>query len=86
ATKTDTALTETPQSISVISAGDIASRGAISLQEALRYSAGLRTEPNGADYRFVDYVTARGGFEAADYLDGMRRPTSFSSATTSARS
>jgi iron complex outermembrane receptor protein len=76
ATKTDTALVETPQAISVVTADQIASRGAIGLQEALRYTAGLRTEPNGADFRF-DYVTARGGFEAADYVDGMRQPTSF---------
>lgn len=72
ATKTDTPLTETPQAISVIDAEQIRERGAIGLQEALRYSAGLRTEPNGADFRF-DYVTSRGGFEAAQYLDGLRR-------------
>ena len=76
ATKTDTPIVQTPQAISVVTAAQIAARGAIGLQEALRYSAGVRTEPNGADYRF-DYVTARGGFEAAEYIDGMRQPTSF---------
>ncbi len=76
ATKTDAALTEIPQSLSVVTADQIANRGAIGVQEALRYTAGIRTEPNGADYRF-DYATARGGFEAADYVDGMRQPTSF---------
>lgn len=72
ATKTDTKLGETPQSISVVTSGQIAARGAIGLQEALRYAPGVRTEPNGVDNRF-DYVTARGGFAAAQYVDGMMR-------------
>lgn len=75
ATKTDTAILEIPQAIGVVTAEQIKSRGAIGLQEALRYSAGLRTEPNGSDFRF-DYVTARGGFNAARYVDGMRMPDS----------
>ena len=75
ATKTDTAIIDTPQAIGVVTAQQIASRGAIGLQEALRYSAGLRTEPNGSDFRF-DYVTARGGFNAARYVDGMGTPDS----------
>lgn len=75
ATKTDTALIETPQAIGVVTAAQIEARGAIGLQEALRYSAGVRTEPNGSDFRF-DYVTARGGFNAARYVDGMRNPDS----------
>lgn len=72
ATKTDTKLTETPQSISAITGEQIAARGAIGLQEALRYTPGLRTEPNGVDNRW-DYVTARGGFPAAQFVDGMKR-------------
>lgn len=75
ATKTDTAIVDIPQSIGVVSAEQIQARGAIGLQEALRYSAGIRTEPNGNDYRF-DYVTARGGFNAARFVDGMRTPDS----------
>jgi iron complex outermembrane receptor protein len=75
ATKTDTAIIDIPQSIGVVTAEQIVARGAIGLQEALRYSAGIRTEPNGNDYRF-DYVTARGGFNAARYVDGMRTPDS----------
>jgi len=75
ATKTDTAIIDTPQAIGVVTAEQIASRGAIGLQEALRYSAGVRTEPNGSDFRF-DYVTARGGFNAERYVDGMRTPDS----------
>lgn len=71
ATKTDTPILNIPQSIGVVTVEQIAARGAIGLQEALRYSSGIRTEPNGADFRF-DYVLARGGFSAARYVDGMR--------------
>jgi iron complex outermembrane receptor protein len=74
-TKTDTAIIDTPQSIGVVTSAQVEARGAIGLQEALRYSAGVRTEPNGSDFRF-DYVTARGGFNAARYVDGMRTPDS----------
>lgn len=76
ATKTDTAIVDVPQAISVITADQIAARGATGVQEALRYTPGVRTEPNGADYRF-DYVTGRGGFDAQSYIDGMRQPTTF---------
>lgn len=71
ATKTDMALARTPQAISIITADELASRGAVGLQEGLRYSSGLRTEPNGADARF-DYFMSR-GFAATKYLDGLVR-------------
>ena len=80
ATKTDVLLTETPQAISIITADEIANRGAVGLQEALRYTAGVRTEINGSDLRF-DYFSAR-GFAATDYLDGMVRPDSYNTART----
>lgn len=80
ATKTDVLLTETPQAISIITADEISSRGAIGLQEALRYTAGVRTEINGSDLRF-DYFSSR-GFSATDYLDGMVRPDNSSTART----
>jgi iron complex outermembrane receptor protein len=72
ATKTDTPLVEVPQSISVVSQDLITARGAVGLQEALRYSPGMRTEPNGSDYRF-DYMLLR-GFGSTDFIDGMRQP------------
>ncbi|NIJ38180.1 iron complex outermembrane receptor protein [Sphingopyxis panaciterrae] len=80
ATKTDTSIAEVPQSLSVIGADLIAARGAIGVQEALRYTPGLRTEPNGADFRF-DYVTLR-GFGSTDFIDGMRQGESFYTART----
>jgi iron complex outermembrane receptor protein len=72
ATKTDTPLIEVPQSISVVSQDLLTARGAIGLQEALRYTPGMRTEPNGSDYRF-DYMLLR-GFGSTDFIDGMRQP------------
>lgn len=72
ATKTDTPITDVPQSLSVVSADLIAARGAIGVQEALRYTPGLRTEPNGTDFRW-DYVLLR-GFGSTDFIDGMRQP------------
>lgn len=72
ATKTDTPIIEVPQSISVVTSDLIAARGAIGVQEALRYTPGLRTEPNGADFRF-DYILLR-GFGSTDFIDGMRQP------------
>ncbi|CAN5220895.1 TonB-dependent siderophore receptor [soil metagenome] len=72
ATKTDTPIIAVPQSIGVVSADLIAARGAIGVQEALRYAPGVRTEPNGADYRF-DYLLLR-GFASTDFVDGMRQP------------
>lgn len=76
ATKTDTPLMQTPQSISVITSAQFEDRGALNLQEALRYSSSIRPEPNGIDNRF-DYSTARGGFSLAEYLDGIQRPSGF---------
>jgi iron complex outermembrane receptor protein len=82
ATKTDTPIVEVPQSISAVSSDLIAARGAIGVQEALRYTPGLRTEPNGSDYRF-DYIVLR-GFGSTDFIDGMRQPDGSFTARTEA--
>ena len=75
ATKTDTRLTEIPQSISVVTADQFNDRTATNFQEIFRYSAGVATELEGVDTR-VDRISAR-GFAAAQYLDGINRmPTS----------
>lgn len=47
ATKTDTPITETPQSISVVTADQIATQQARSVSEALGYSSGIQVS-NGA--------------------------------------
>lgn len=70
-TKTDTPLIETPQSISVITVDRFEAMGALNLQDALRYSAGVRTEAYGLDTR-GDYGFIR-GTEAPIYQDGLRR-------------
>lgn len=75
ATKTDTPLIRTPQSISVVEAAQIADRGQLNLQETLRYSAGAAGETYGLDTR-GDGPGLR-GFSASQYLDGLNRPLGF---------
>ncbi|MET0290023.1 MAG: TonB-dependent siderophore receptor [Pseudoxanthomonas sp.] len=74
-TKTDTALTEIPQSISVVSAEQFTERAAVNFQDIFRYSAGVATAPNGVDAR-GDAFTAR-GFNTVQYLDGLNRMPDF---------
>ena len=71
ATKTDTALTETPQSISVVTAEQFMDRGVLTMQETLRYSAGVTSEAYGLDTR-SDQPMVR-GFTSIQYLDGMMK-------------
>lgn len=73
ATKTDTPLIETPQSISVITRDQMNAQNVQSVSDALRYSAGVLAESNGPDPR-ADYPTIR-GFSAggrSSYRDGLR--------------
>ncbi len=75
ATKTDTSLIETPQSISVLSSELLDLRAVQRVEEALRYTAGVGVEEFGFDTRY-DYFFVR-GFEAeifGDYRDGLRQP------------
>jgi iron complex outermembrane receptor protein len=73
ATKTDTPLSEVPQSISVITADQLKDQASPNLQEALRYTAGVRHELYGIDNR-GDWIGLRGSEEATVLLDGMRLP------------
>ena len=75
ATKTDTPLIETPQSITVVTADQIRDQSSPNLQEALRYTAGVRNELYGVDNR-GDYVGLRGSKDTTTFLDGMRLPLS----------
>jgi iron complex outermembrane receptor protein len=72
ATKTDTPIMETPQSISVISSGDMSARGARSLAQAMRYSSGVTTESRGAVVSRYDMLTMRGFQINRNYLDGLQ--------------
>ncbi|GGB48263.1 ligand-gated channel [Tistrella bauzanensis] len=70
ATKTDTPLLETPQSISVVTRDQMDAQAAQTMPQALRYTAGMQTDRNGADER-TDFLYAR-GFQVSQYLDGLR--------------
>lgn len=76
-TKTDSALVEIPQSISIVTRQEMEDRNAQSMPEAVAYTAGVRIESAGIDSR-VDDITIR-GFDASSwssnmYLDGVRVP------------
>lgn len=70
ATKTDTPLVETPQAISVVEESLFRDRGALNLQETLRYSAGVTGEAYGLDTR--NDATLIRGLTPVLFLDGMR--------------
>jgi iron complex outermembrane recepter protein len=82
ATKTDTALKETPMSVSVITRDLLVDQGATNLQDALNYAAGVRPDAYGLDSR-TDSVRIRGGYPD-EYLDGLRK--NFDYYTSNARS
>ncbi len=71
ATKTDTPLAETPQSVSVITADRIRDQGARTVQESLRYSAGVYAETYGLDSR-GDWSLVR-GTAPVQYVDGLQQ-------------
>jgi iron complex outermembrane receptor protein len=71
ATKTDTPLAETPQSITVVPRDQMVDQGSTSLQDALNYAAGVRSDAYGVDSR-SDNVRIRGAYPD-EYLDGLRK-------------
>ncbi len=75
ATKSTTPISRTPQSVSVITQAQIASQAAKTVTQALRYQAGVAAESTGSDSRF-DTIYVR-GFEADEYLDGLRLPKNY---------
>ncbi len=70
ATKTDTPLNETPQSISVITRELIEDQGAANLQDTLRYTPGVFANTYGFDNR-GDWANIR-GTAFVQYQDGLR--------------
>jgi iron complex outermembrane receptor protein len=72
ATKTDTPLLTTPQSISVVTKDQVQDQGAQNVTEALRYTPGVTIASFGAN-AFFDSFKLR-GFDAPRYLDGLRLP------------
>lgn len=72
ASKTDTLLIDTPQSISVVTQDQVAAQGAQSVQDALEYTPGVSLQSYGAN-AFFDGMKIR-GFDAPRYMDGLRLP------------
>lgn len=71
ATKTDTPLIETPQTITVIDAEELQRRNALSLNQALGYVAGVAANQRGGTVSRYDQMYLR-GFAPGLFLDGMR--------------
>ena len=74
ATKTDTPLIETPQSISLISAENLATRNVQGIEEALRYTPGVVVDEFGYDPRYEQ--SSIRGFAATffgDFRDGLKQ-------------
>jgi iron complex outermembrane recepter protein len=78
--KFDAPLAETPQAISVVTSAEFSQRGAQSLQETIRYVAGVNGEAYGNDGR-GDYSRVR-NVEAPIYLDGLRQTYGYYSPRT----
>ncbi len=74
ATKTDTPLIETPQSISVVTRQQIIDQNSQTISEALNYSAGIATGTTGGYDPRYDQILIRGFSESSlgDYRDGLR--------------
>lgn len=71
-TKTDTAIAELPRSVSVITRQQMEDRPVLSLNDALRYTAGVQSSGYGSDSR-SDWLLVR-GFEPTQFLDGLPLP------------
>ena len=80
ATKTDTPLAETPQSVTVVTRDQMVDQGAGNLQDALNYAAGVRSDAYGQDSR-TDSVRIRGALPDV-YLDGLRQSYGYYTSTT----
>lgn len=76
-TKTDTALIETPQAITVITREQVEAQAADSLDQAFAYSAGILSQSGGALRRIATGFTVRGfnvTGSAPLYLNGSKFP------------
>ncbi|BCA56581.1 TonB-dependent siderophore receptor [Nitrospira sp. KM1] len=74
-TKTETPITEVPQSISIITRKEMDARAVTSVADAVRYTPGVQAEGFGFDSRGFDWFFMR-GFDALatnDYRDGLRQ-------------
>ncbi|WP_213989432.1 TonB-dependent siderophore receptor [Sodalis sp. dw_96] len=74
ATKTDTPIIEIPQSVSVVNKEQIKAQNAQTVAQALRYTAGVRSELRGDSTAGAPYLFSR-GFYLEQLLDGSRMPS-----------
>ena len=79
-TKTDASILETPQSISIITSDQIEDQQAQSVQEILRYSAGVVADQYGLDSRGESYAVR--GNAATQFLNGLRALNNYYTETT----
>lgn len=70
ALKVDTPTYETPRSVSIITEDSMETHAPQKLDEALRYSSGILSQPYGSD-NDTDWFKVR-GYDAATYLNGSR--------------
>lgn len=75
ATKSDTPLIETAQSVTVIDRHELDIRGVLTLNQALRYTAGIMPDQRGATATRYDQFSLR-GFDAPIFLDGLKQQPS----------
>ncbi|MCK1969531.1 ferrichrome porin FhuA [Franconibacter sp. IITDAS19] len=80
ATKTDTPIEKTPQSISVVTSEEMEIRQPASVKEALGYTPGVVVSNRGASNTY-DFVSIRGftsvGLSQNNYLDGLKLQGNF---------
>lgn len=78
ASKTDTAIVEAPQSISVVTQQQLEEQDVQSVSEALRYTPGVLAEQYGGTDTRADNYAVRGFADSFPYLDGLSTLTYFS--------
>lgn len=85
ATKSDTPLIETAQSVTVVSRNEMDVRGVLSLNQAVRYTAGITPDlRGGGEGTRYDQFALR-GFTVPTFLDGLKlqdSPTGYATAQT----
>ncbi len=79
ATKTDTPVIETPQSISTVGREEMDDRNAKTVAEAMRYTAGVMVDSYGVDPRGFDSIKIRGfdSVTTGSFRDGLRMDGNF---------
>ncbi|AQS88225.1 TonB-dependent receptor [Neoasaia chiangmaiensis NBRC 101099] len=84
ATKNDTPLIETAQSVTVVTRNEMDIRGVLNLNQAVRYTAGITPDLRGGEGSRYDQFLLR-GFMVPTFLDGLKlqdSPTGYAVAQT----